>query len=467
MIVTIADDDFLAECYGINCELDYDSLPIEGYEYVETNLPIDTPPEYLNDDDHLDYSYLNVDDKVQFKDITYDFEYINEDTGSKFYLNISNQDYWFNNYHKEAILIVKDSKILIEQILNIFQEKDIQQFFKKTLTDEILRIDSLDHYESFQEFFKLHRCLTENLNQISCTAVLKCHEEIISKIREKIYYSQEIDDLKMISEIIFMRSSDSQSTHLKRVAEVISKLSSNDFKALLQKFRSLIPASPIDGAREINFYQYQNNSKEYKIVSSLTLFHLERLYSSITKGVDLKIIECQPKLFSIKPRESNVKFALNLNVFSKELLILVNATSSNQHVSFNFEEIEYICEVLRNGKSFNPGKNEIVKFNEWLNCNSNRFLFQTFLDFASQPSERIIPKGSYTKLARSIAEKFKHRGLSSHNLGHFLNKSEPHFVVNEKNKSLIAFKIQQIKEHRMKLKKGLIKKMFDKIIQSY
>jgi hypothetical protein len=467
MIVTIAADDFLDECYGINYELDYDSLPIEGYKYVETNLPLDTPPEYLNDDDQLDYSYLDVDDKVQFKDITYAFEYINKDTGSKFYLNISNQDYWFNNYHNKAILIAKDTSILIERIPNVFQEKNIQQFFIKTLTDEILRIDSLGHFESFQEFFTLHRHLAENINQLWCNAILKCHEEIISKIREKIYYCEESDEIRTISEIIFMKSLVSQSNHLNKVAEVISKLSSNDFKALLQKFKSLIPAGPIDGAREINFYQYQNNSKEYKIVSSLTLFHLERLYSSITKGVDLKIIECQPKLFSIKTRESNVKFALNLNVFSKELLILVNATSSNQHVSFNLKEIEYICEVLRNGKSFNPGKNEIVKFNEWLNCESNRFLFQTFLDFASQPSEKIIPKGSYTKLARSIAEKFKHRGLSSHNLSLFLNKSEPHFLVTKKNKSLIAFKIQQIKEQHMKLKKGLIKKMFDKIIQSY
>lgn len=466
MIVTIADDDFLDECYGLDYELDYDSIPNEDYDYVDDHLEVEAP-DYLNDDDHVDYSYLNDNVSIHFKDISYTFDYINRNTGNKFYLSISNQDYWFNNYHKEAILIVKDSKILIEQIPNIFQEKDIQQFFKKTLTDEILRIESLDHYESFQEFFKLHRCLTENLNQISCTAILKCHEEIISKIREKIYYSQEIDDLKIISEIIFMRSSDSQSTHLNRVAEVISKLSSNDFKALLQKFRSLIPAGPIDGAIEINFYQYQNNSKEYKIVSSLTLFHLERLYSSITKGVDLKIIECQPKFFSIKPRESSVKFGLNRKAFSKELLSLVNASTNDKHVSFNLEEIEYIVEVMRNGKSFNPEKNEIEKFNEWLNCESNRLLFKTFLDFASQPSEKIIPEGSYKKLARSIAEKFKHRGLGFENLKRYLNSFEPDFVVTDNNKSLIAFKIRQIKEQYMKMEKGLIKRMFDKIIQSY
>jgi hypothetical protein len=464
MKVQLINDDFLNECYGLNV----DPLVPEGeFEFfVDYDADFETPPEFNNDEERIEHllSIKNeFNHKVDFTDTSYFFEIYNKNVASSITASISNQDFWFNFQKNESILSINESEIELVKFIDILQDSNVKEFFIKNLQDEIERLDQLELFNSFRELIKLQQLFKRYENDIWCKEIFQLTEIINQKAGAKI--DQFCTEHKLIAQTIFINRTDNEQRHLTRLKTLLLNLSDQERLSLFLSIKLLFGMKLNAGDGEIHFFKYVSPGY-YSVVTSISLFHLEKLISCLSENQTLKISVDSIKNSTITPLIPSI-ISIDRKLFSKELFNLVNVTTEFGN-EFKKEEIDELCQIIVNAKKFNPTKLEIIKFNKWLEDKSNLLLFQLFLSHLSSNSSKVIKDRFYRKLSESISSKFVQRGLSKDNLlNKYINSDEPNFKLNDSNKSSIAFVRSKIFTAEKTLQNGIVKKMLTQIILNF
>ncbi|MEY3498458.1 MAG: hypothetical protein RL308_127 [Bacteroidota bacterium] len=464
MKVTILNDDFLNECYGLDREFPDFEIPTEfiGDYDIVAETPIDINHDEESFEQILNSIESNYNNKVEFKDIGYCFEIYRNEGKSRLFTTITNQDFWFNFHKNKSILTIIESEIHLDKYIDILQDKTVKEFFIENLSNEIERLDQLELLKSFRKFVKLQQLFKRFEGDIWCKEILQLYEIISQKISVKIDQFCTEAEYKLMAQIILIKRIDDVQKHLNRIKTLIFKLSYQERQSLFLSIKSLFGLKGNTGNGEIHFFKYVSPGY-YCIASTITLYHFEKLINCLSENQSLQI-----SVNSIgKSTFEHVKFSRRISmeqkVFKTELLELVN-TTTEENKKFTDDEMEYICLYLTNHKNYNSNRQELDKFNKWLGNDSNRFLFKTYLKFASASSSRIIKSGHFDALANSISKKFQLKGFNKKTLLNYLNAKEPDFKLNNSNKSSFAHIKDQLFRTEKKLQNGTLKKMYREIL---
>jgi hypothetical protein len=464
MNVECLDDDFLNECYGLNLEWPEIEIPKE-FLWSVPNFPI-TTNEDEDYDEFLRKYYVpekDINELLDFKDFSYSFEIYYKNGDTRLFATISNQDFWFNFHINESILTINESEITIVKYIDILQDSTIKEFFIKNLTDEIERLDQLELFDSFNELIKLQQLFKRFESNFWCKEILLLSETINLKVAEKIDHFG--NEHKLIKKIMIINRTDNEEKHLKRLRLSLLPLCDHELKSLFHSIKSLFGLKRNAGDGEIHFFKLVSPGY-YCVALKITLYQFEKLINCISNNRPLKFSPDSIGNVTVKRIDKPSIIPVDIKLFSKELFHLVNVTTETGN-KFNEEEIDNLCQIIVNAKKFNASKTEIDKFNNWLDDKSNLILFQVFLSYICSNSIKMIKHRSYQKLSESISSKFARRGLGKSNLlKKYINSNELNFILNDSNKSDIAFVHSKIITAEKKLKNGIVKKMLKQILSN-
>ena len=428
----------------------YDNIPDGHLTYDPTKRDIKLPENWeINEISAEEYSELFTEDEIDFIDIRYNLSIPNFD------ISISNQDFWFNDYPFESICIVTETGIIINDFTEIIKNKEIIDFFIFTLKSELKRIDSLPHFDSLMELIDLHEKINSNYNKIWCDDVFTIYDSILKNIKLKIKVLKEDTKFNLIANILFLESDITIEKHFLKIRTLIDGFSENQINEIVNSYISLINEKFNLEEKKMKLYQFQNK-KYFNIVCKIKLFHFRELLYLLNKKNNLsEIIQT-----NFEPKNTEiVKIPFNIETFALELQNLFLITNN----PLKYDETLVLTKIISNKITPFPSNHPIVNaFNQWLNNETNLFLFKTFLNYVSSPSINLIPKGSFRKFSTSISCKFQYSGLSSKNLLKlYVNSGNPSFNFTGSNQVLIALVNSKIGVKVKNIENGVVQKMFN------